>query len=382
MTTIETVINGRLQVVKRSLTRHRLVFVQCGAAFQPIKDELLGRLGATVVLASDLLDAEHPELSPAVVVVGLEQIGNLHPVPTGNRLGALRERVLTLVDEGKSVCLVSSAPRISYGNVPGSSLLEDAALALMPPLTDAECPSDARRRAGWRLPAIAFGNDVDSAACLTAILGELGTGVLSALDHCLFEIDPRSSAGLGFLTDREVEAVRGTGLLTVNPAGECELVDQRLLGSLKEALSALLGAATMPPISLSSVSNGLWYIERTIRSALRREASRANGRNWRTQTIPGGLAVEVLKRARSDTSLAAASVAELRDPLEWLTLGELLDLVTSNKHGGLGVDRLIWRRFSEQVVPVRNRLSHMRLLKSSDEEVVSTWVRLIRQQLE
>jgi hypothetical protein len=285
------------------------------------------------------------------------------------------------MDMGKSVCMISVAPRIAFGNVPGSSLLEDAALILLPQLIDAECPSDARRQVGWRLPAITYGHEVNCVECLTVILSELGTGVLSALDHCLFEIDPQSAAGLRFLTDREVEAVRGSGLLTVDVDGEAELVDKRLLGPVKEALSALLGAATVPPVSLASVSNGLWYIERTIRSALRREATKAQGKHWRTQTIPGGLAVEVMKRARSDTSLTASSVAELRDPLEWLTLGELLDLVTSNKHGGLGVDQLIWRRFSEQVVPIRNRLSHMRLLKSRDEEIVSIWVRLIRQQL-
>ena len=59
MTTVEIVVDGRLRVVKRSLTRHRLVFVQCGATFRPIKNELLGRLGAPVVRASDLLGAAY-----------------------------------------------------------------------------------------------------------------------------------------------------------------------------------------------------------------------------------------------------------------------------------------------------------------------------------
>ena len=95
----------------------------------------------------------------------------------------------------------------------------------------------------------------------------------------------------------------------------------------------------------------------------------------------GGLATEVLKRAQLDSSLSAVSVRELRDPLEWLTLSELLDIITSKRIGGLGVALHIWQKFREQVLPIRNRLSHMRLLKSRDEETVSIWVGVIRQTL-
>ncbi|ALV40066.1 hypothetical protein AU252_01870 [Pseudarthrobacter sulfonivorans] len=92
----------------------------------------------------------------------------------------------------------------------------------------------------------------------------------------------------------------------------------------------------------------------------------------------GGLQPEILRRAQLDTNVTAKSVTDLRDPLEWLTLGELMDLVRSEKFNNLGIEAAIWRKFQEQVVPVRNRLAHVRMLKSEDAEVVSMWAKMIR----
>ncbi|WP_142026176.1 hypothetical protein [Blastococcus colisei] len=293
-----------------------------------------------------------------------------------DRLSALRERSLRLLDNGHRVCLVSTAPRVAFGSVPGSSLLEDASLALLDFLDESELSGTEERAPLWHLPEASFGEQ--DGDLMEKVLGELGTGVLSALDHCLFEIDPRSSNGLSFLSIRETEALRGAGLIVVSSDGGIELANRRSLAEIKAAVAHLLGTLTDAPAELAAVSSGLWFIERTMRSALRRHVSQSEGERWRVAAV-GGLATEVLKRAQLDSSLSAVSVRELRDPLEWLTLSELLDVITSTRIGGLGVASHIWQKFREQVLPVRNRLSHMRLLKSRDEETVSIWVGVIRQ---
>lgn len=110
---------------------------------------------------------------------------------------------------------------------------------------------------------------------------------------------------------------------------------------------------------------------------MRGAAVRNFGDTWRASCL-GGLNAEVLRRAQLDASVAAKTVADLRDPLEWLTLGELMDLVRSQKFDNLGVEPAIWRKLQEQLVPIRNRVAHVRMLKAGDDETVMMWASLIK----
>lgn len=371
----------RSDAIRASLARHRLVLIQMGAAFEAMRQSMLERLGAELVTVSDVLSKTYDfSKSASYVITDIEVL----VTPTSGRpevtMGALREIVIKLMDEGKNICLVSRAPRVAFASIPGSSILEDAALLHLPLLSLEECPNEGRSEIGWKLPTIGMGADVRLEDLFVSILKELGPGVLSSLDHCVFEIDPRGAAGLAYLSHRDKEALRCAGLVEVDTSGRCSLTIPNRLLELKSALADVISSTTVPARDLAAVVNGLWYIERTIRSTLRSAAVSIDGPKWRS-SIVGALSTEVLSRARLDSSISAASVKELRDPLEWLTLGELLDIARSNKFNGLGVDAVIWRRFVEQVMPIRNRVSHMRDLKGNDEEIVGMWVGLVRQQL-
>jgi len=76
--------------------------------------------------------------------------------------------------------------------------------------------------------------------------------------------------------------------------------------------------------------------------------------------------------------MGARTINEIRNPLEWLSLGELLELVERPPCDGLGLTAVEWRRFKQDVLPVRNRLSHMRLLKRGDKEVAQQWLTILR----
>ena len=103
--------------------------------------------------------------------------------------------------------------------------------------------------------------------------------------------------------------------------------------------------------------------------------------DWRTSSV-GGLKGEILKRAQQDTNVTAKSINDLRDPLEWLTLGELMDIVRGPKFNDLGVEPVVWRKLQEQLVPVRNRLAHVRMLKAKDAEIVGMWASIIKTRFE
>jgi len=134
-----------------------------------------------------------------------------------------------------------------------------------------------------------------------------------------------------------------------------------------------------PPVDLADISNGLWFIERSIRLKLRDYAISAFGSKWRSQVLHGDLATKVLGRARFDAAVTALSVAELRDPIEWLSVGELLQVISHRTVGGLGQDTVLWEKFTAEIVPIRNRLSHMRLIKKGDRETVLMWASRIAQ---
>ncbi|MGW1347445.1 hypothetical protein ACWCOV_40780 [Kribbella sp. NPDC002412] len=376
---IEDVVAARASLVARSLTRHRLVYLQIGAAFDPIRGEMFEKLHLEHVSAAGAIAAESPPTSsPAIAIEGLEEL--VHPRSTNPTMGALREEVLARVEAGQSVCLVSRAPRCAFGSIPGSSLLEDCALVALPLLNESESPGPHPNwSGGWRIPAISSSDSGNVPNVLRKILQELGNGTLAALDHALFEIDPKSVNGIRFLDNRDLEALRCCGLIAVSDRG-WELTIPEHLKVLKEELAYLLSKSTTPPIELNAVVSGLWYAERTIRLAVRKAALDKWGDQWRASVL-GGLASEALKRAQLDSSTAATKITELRDPLEWLTLGELLDIVRSEKFSNLGKDPLFWRKLQEQLVPIRNRLAHVRILKSTDEEVVTTWIAMIGNQI-
>lgn len=368
----------RADLISQSLKRHRLVFVQIGSLFEPLRDSILDALGG--VRASIADRGRWLELTNEQSVIVIDDLDSCVNSDI-NVLGEVRELVISLLDQERKVCLVSRAPRISYRSVPGSSVLEDAALANLPTLSAHEAaPGDEPAAgAGWPLPAVTFGSPLTGDTFAPA-LAELGSEIVAALDHALFEVDPKSLDGLQFLSPREVEGLRGAGLVWIDEHSNLRLTQYVSSKVLKEALSEHISRTVVPSDQLPVITSGLWHIERAIRRALRAAAISKYSSAWRAGTV-GGLKDEILRRAQLEGSVAANSIDDVRDPLEWLTLSELLDVVRSEKFDNLGIESAIWRRLQEQLVPIRNRLAHVRMLKSNDHEIVRMWLSVVRDRL-
>lgn len=346
-----------------------------GAVFDPLRDGICRELRGTRATLEQRQEWKAlAEPNGTLIITDLERCVDT----AADILGEVRAIIFSLLDEGKSVCLLSRAPRLSFRSVPGSSVLEDAALVVLPLLSEVELdgPADEQAEAGWPWPSVTFGSPLDMDA-FRAALGDIGQGLVAALDHALFEVNPKGIDGLEFLAPREIEGLRGAGIVRVDENGKPRLAFSRSTVLLRQALAAHVSETVTPAGILPDVTRGLWYIERKIRSSVRRAAIDKFGSAWHSSSV-GGLASEVLRRAQLDTNVAAKTIADLRDPLEWLTLGELMDIVRSNKFDNLGVEAAIWRKLHEQLVPIRNRLAHVRMLKSEDAEVVSMWATLIK----
>jgi hypothetical protein len=253
-------------------------------------------------------------------------------------------------------------------------LLDDAKPYFLDILSGDEIPKayrtgSVRENPGAVLPAVSLAGETLEDV-FRAALEELGVSVLAALDNAVFETGARDEF-LVHLDAREAEAVRGAGFAIHTADGALIFSVPNRISEFREAVADVLAGIVDAPPDLGDISNGLWKIERSIRAKLRTNAISEYGTQWRRRLLHGDLGVKALDRARSDTNVSARSVSELRDPLEWLSLGELLEVVESVD--GLGADKIFWKKLAADLVPIRNRLSHMRLTRKGDRETVIAW---------
>lgn len=352
--------------VHRKVGQFSVVFLQLGASNEPARRALLAS-HVTVLPVGDYLVADDP---PATGILLIDEMESLTLPGAAAHMGTLREQVFRDVEGGSRVILLSRAPRIAFPSVVGSSLLDDASLAHAPIVKSTGAD-------GW--PAcLADGTPADDLLCRT--LTELGMDLCASLDRVVYENLLTGDAAMGLLTARELEALDGSSLTATDGASRTWNFPKYLV-PLKKALDEVLADALEPQHQLAEVSGGLWKIERSIRRAVRRHAISAWADNWRTQCLNGDLPGKVLERATESAYLGATSMKQLRDPLEWLSLGELLQLKDRPEIGDLGLSPAHWRLFSAQIMPIRNRLAHMRSLRPEDAADVVKWQRVLEVRL-
>lgn len=347
----------------RATAMFPIVLAPLGHLFEPYRLSLSSFRGE-LVTAAEYMDAP---ISAGEVWLVRDAESVAHE--PHNSLGQMRSRAMEGADAQERLVLVSRWPRSRYPSVPGSSLIEDAKVyrpnllapgsqgpeSVIPLLRDARL--DLREE--W-----------------TRALLELGEGLLAALDHALFEVGAtRAEDVITHLGPGERKELAIAGFLREGAQSHSWAVVNRNV-ELKDAVSAAICSLTKAGATAPSVFAELFSQERLIRRAIRRKARDVWGDGWRKSVLPGDLAPRVLGRAQDDIYPGARSVAELRDPLEWLTFPELMQVRERPEIGGLGLSDGMWRRLGKDVGPIRNRLAHMRLLRSEDLDVIRQWHRI------
>ena len=343
-----------------------VVFLQLGFSNEPARRALITS-DLTVYSVSDYMKSNSGTNAGILVLDTMEDFVNSNAVVS---LGALRERVFRDVELGSRMILLSRAPRIAFPAVVGSSLLDDASFAHAPVF---KC------QGAEQFPTCQE-DGADPTVVLDRTLRELGSELCASLDRVIYENSLTGRAALGTLNARELEALSGAGI-TARTGTHHEWNFSKYLLPLKNALDAALADDVDPQHHLSEVSAGLWKIERIIRRTIRHKAITAWGKNWRQNCLNGDLSGKVLERATEAAYLSATSVKQLRDPLEWLSLGELLQLKERAEIGDLGLQTSLWRSFRAQIMPIRNRLAHMRSLRPEDAAEVVKWQQVLETRL-
>jgi hypothetical protein len=336
-----------------SLRRRRLVFVQ----LSPMIGRLLASSDCTdhfQVTAVEALATSRAGQA-LILVPGFEAVLESEDPVRG--LGQVREVINDLLDADRSVCMVSRAPRMAFPDCPGSSILEDAHVF----------HADSAPGGPWH-----DWTEEDDHEVLLECLRWLGPDALACLDYLVFDLQLSGGLSAGLISPLELEAIRGAGLVAVDGAAarlELRLPMHRLMPALTQSISDHLGVQPDFPV----VSDGLVEIERRIRRSVQRRAVEVFGEKWRGRVLSPEIAERVADRATQELS-RGASVKGLRSPFEWLTLGELVDLVrTAAWVDRLGRDDRYWQRFGAEIMPIRNRTSHMRFLRHEDRPRVEYW---------
>ena len=92
-------------------------------------------------------------------------------------------------------------------------------------------------------------------------------------------------------------------------------------------------------------------------------------------------AAEAFARASVATYASAENVEELRDPLEWLSLAETLEVLEEAQVGNLGVNQGMWDLMRSELLPVKDRLERSQLVRKADADTAQRWSDLLARKL-
>lgn len=335
-------------------------------------------------------------------------IGDLRPLLTISTCAAILQRLRPVLinarQRGWRVLLLTTVPPDLYPPLAGSSILMDAQQIQGRPLDDQLAEAFLRARGitdqtaidnvcrhagGSRSLLQTFGSihvselsgNAKKAAAeraqrdlAMAVFEEIGPSLCMWLEHWVFE------SGRDELYDSDIAtnflvALRSAGVLAPGRDDAFSIFPFREPGIWSDVLGTYLESVVEPPHLWPELVSELFAFERELRHALKKALEAAGGLEAALQPH----AAKILELARRDSVPAATCLGHVRSPLDWLTLSELLYVAEESARPRLcGYTSDHWQKLSRDLVPIRNRVAHMRLARQGDLDAVRRFRRLWR----
>ncbi|MBW8172323.1 hypothetical protein K0651_04565 [Ornithinimicrobium sp. Arc0846-15] len=371
MTKKDDYVADWLRDVESHSKRFSVLFVQLGAAHHPVRTRLSELQAKHVTLNEYLTQSSEGEKKSSGLVV-IHDVADLAG-KRQRRMGETRAQVMADLDRGDRFLLVSESCRGAFPPVPGSSLIEDAKVINGPMVPNA-ARVDSQRLSG--LPGYDPSNGIGRDELLRAILADSDSKLLAALEYVCWERfeSPRSS--LEILSAQDLVDLRSSGLVQLDDGLHAWTVED-CWKEFRIAVADAVSAMTAAPVGIEDIYRQLWEIERMLRMMIGSAARETGGNHWRKSLFSAAEQEALVESARRDTQPTASSVADLRDPLEWLTLTALFDLRINKQLGDLGVAKYFWPKLASDLVPIRNRIAHNRIPRTGDQDAVRKWHTII-----
>lgn len=357
--------------IARDARRYSVVFLHLGHAFAPYR-ALLTDIQAMSIPVAEYLSLSTPHDDDSIVVISDVHscIGSRHV-----EMGSLRSRVLEDIDvRGHKFVLVSEVARAAFPTVVGSDLLANAKHVFIQYQPIEESSESLAALPGWS------GGGESPETFLATCVSELSAETVVTLGELIWDLGLSPNECLHALGALDRESLRGAGLLRLHD-DELSWVLSKDWKAFRAAIAVASSRYMTRSDWLAQVFVDLWLIERQVRNAIRDALVASHGSGWRSVCAAGDMALELVSRAKKDVQPRAEQLKDLRDPLEWLTTSELLDLRESRQLGELGLEAYMWTKLRVDLLPIRNRAAHMRVVSERDARTVATWRKIVMAKL-
>ncbi|WP_344106503.1 hypothetical protein [Myceligenerans crystallogenes] len=335
------------------------MFFQLGNLFEEERSAVL-ELAGRRIRAREFATADPGTIAQdahILVVDGLDELLGTR----GESLGGIRERTMSVVESGTSVAIVSRSPKTAFPETVGSDVIYDA-------------------KQIFAIPGEVDPADLEDVDFVALSIRELGDRTIIALADALWESGLSPTKCLDHLDRVHQEALRGAGLVQVDQTKLRWMtgLDHKLL---RRASAMVASETTSFTPALPDTFTNMWILERAVRNAIRKGLMTKMGEGWRENSLEEPLRSEVIGRAQRDSHPSARRARDLRDPLEWLSTTEMLDLRERRQLGELGLASHMWSRLRTEIVPIRNRVAHMRMISNADALTIEKWRKIVVQSL-
>lgn len=340
---------------------------------------------------------DQAKLGPGVVIVVPDFERALRLAHPEVHLRRCRPRLQQARELGCAWLVISRSPESAFPLVDGSSVTIDSAghrmrhlkaeqLVGAPGVTPENIDAIARHAGGSRAIAEALIHMYETGLPQKEQIAEARKVTLEVLTRTVWELGPDLLAWLQrWVLDYNIlrvstTEIRNDLLLELRSAavGTIDAADDRVVlfpppfnTIWREALNSALSDLLDAPTQWGVVAADLFYIERRLRRSITILLEDRYGTRW-AERLPEKLQLRVVELFRNEASPRVQAITEIDRPLDWVTLGDLFELVwkfaLDIKLDGLSANQ--WRTIADAILSVRNRVSHMQLLREEDGAAV------------
>ncbi|MFK0006008.1 hypothetical protein ACIQTZ_03080 [Paenarthrobacter sp. NPDC090520] len=307
----------------------------------------------------------------------------------------LRPAVMQLMDSGTRLIVASRRPQSDFPALDGSGLATDC-IQYSPPVLDgklfeghlaedrmkgilalsrgligpaSEIISEGIELSGFRSTsaAVIFNRRI------TSSIIQCGPEVVSWLDKEVL-VAKRRTNPYGAVPPKIISILQGAGLGKTNVlTDDFEILPGVPDDDLYELIEGAERSFLAAPDQWKDAASALFTFERSARKALINHA----GDRTTLNSALAALNDKIRNNFKAEYGCAPPPLADIRNPTRLIDLSDLLDVLAevagSARIGGLSSAQ--WRKAKSDLLPLRNKIQHMRLPSVGDRDTIETYNR-------
>lgn len=304
----------------------------------------------------------------------------------------LRPAVMEAVSRGARLIVASDRPQSAFPAIDGSSLATDCTQYICPSLTAAcletEVSTDVAKQVvlqsgGLRGIAYELLNAQPAGRLSRARTSEL---VQNALEKTMIQCGAEAIAFLerevlvGGATQFQLEPMNqrivaillGSGLAVTDVRTDSLLLFRDLeFDVVRSAIESAESRLTQTPKPWEEIAGALFTFERAGRRAV---IDHFGDRSALVAAL-SSYSDKIRNNFKAEYGMTAPTLENMPNPVRWIDLSDLLDILMAASEGSrvAGFSHAQWLRAKNDILPLRNKIQHMRLPSYGDKEMINSY---------